>query len=123
MAARAPKPRPEVYRLAATLVHNYKKGDPENLFFSCLAVEEACKQLGLSKIEHSMYEAQYRAMFGIWSRVKVRHTDGGFWYDDIDGCPDRNHPWWNYGPSPGRRDARVNALLLMAAIVENPINK
>lgn len=108
-------PLPAVFRLAAESVQSGKWD------YSCDAITDAVyEELGdiLTKDQvdevNKEYQAQYAQAFG----PEVPHD----WFAGATG----HHPFWNVqlklSPEPGLVvQARVNALLFMAAICENPI--
>ncbi len=108
-----PKPNPKVYRLAAELI-----ADGEN--FSCCAIYRACRALKISDNTSGLYHAQYVAMFGDLevSIIEKQH----FYYCkySVPVVSAEKHPFWNCLKTQQRQEYRMNALLLMAAIVENP---
>jgi hypothetical protein len=110
VSQRIPKPNPEVYRRAAELLLG---GD---CYYSCIAIRCAARQMGLSYRSILYHKAQYNAMFGPWKGL-VSVKDNG--YIDINATSTAHrHPFWNLQRTPARQEMRVNALLLMADIVE-----
>lgn len=110
-------PRPSVYRRAAHLI------DRSEETFACVAIRRACSE---HREPFPEYQAQFEQMFGPSAKTKLEHvTIYPF------GSQKMKHPFWckvpdSLYPEVERRQAkqlakaRSTALLLMAAICENP---
>lgn len=110
-------PRPSVYRRAAQLIDRHEET------FSCAAISRACMDHGEPSEE---YRRQFELMFGPDPKKKPEHvTLYSF------GSKDMKHPFWCKIPDALTPEGakyqvkelakrRSAALLLMAAICENP---
>ncbi len=110
-----PKPNPKVYRLAAELIADGSK------MYSCHAINNACFRLNISYYVETLYHAQYTAMFGDQEVFSIEEGDASFYCQYPQRASyNENHPFWDLKFTEERQQYRMNALLLMAAIVENP---
>jgi hypothetical protein len=122
-------PLPQVYRKAAEFIASKEET------YSCLAISRAIDHVyfksnhGRRDSLNRIYKLQYQAMFGptqyatcaldILGEVNEEAGDNIFFSEGY-----KSHPFWDYdreATSEKVREARINALLLMAAIVENPV--
>lgn len=117
-----PAPNPEVYRRAAQMVAD------REFSYSCLAIRAACQQLGLCSYAESLYVAQYAAMFAPHRKPEVVFESAVYEYittldqfrrECLLRGVDASKAFWNQGANKENREARLNALLLMATIVES----
>lgn len=130
-----PKPNPEIYRLAAEIIH------AKETAFTCYAIGMAGNRLFLSDASKDLHLAQYKAMFGSHlyaekiSRQEVCISDSHDHYcnhlhEYLNGSAksrapsicelNKAHPFWNKDFSKKRQKRRIMSLLLMADIVESP---
>jgi hypothetical protein len=118
-----PSPNPQIYRRAAEFISSGREK------YSCCAIERALLEVyqtpsnvrGTSLT--SLYTGQYRAMFGplLNGRIVFNSLGNGVLYfrTTFQGYIS-NHPFWNMNASEENQKCRMNALLFMAEICENP---